>query len=333
MSMRKYDVIDIVKLFFAAAIISLHVGHRTVFLDVFSQYIARLGVPFFLIVAGYFLYAKLGKGNDKEVVADYVKRVMKLWLVWLILYIPIFAYQLLPQGNLMTTGLNFLHKVVCVTPAYLWYLPALACGSVLMAVFFQKNKNVYMIVSILLFVIGATGNTYIFILNAENVWTGYISIFLTTRNGIFFAPIFVGIGAWLKQSEEQIAQWKYKNVLLILACAIYLLEVYLVGATGLIFDDRSFYFSLPFVAGCITERLLNCKVEIPWALSCRRLSTWIYCSQFGFIIVYDMILYKVFGADRPTGEVTWLLTVLSAVVIYFVLNANKYGKKLLKQLT
>lgn len=331
--MRKYDVVDIVKLFFAAAIISLHVGHRTAFLDVFSQYIARLGVPFFLIVAGYFLYAKLGKGNDKAVVTDYVKRVMKLWLVWLILYIPIFAYQLLPQGNLVTTGLSFLHKVVCVTPAYLWYLPALACGSILMAIFFSKNEKAYMIASIILFVIGATGNTYILILNAEKVWEGYTSILLTTRNGIFFAPIFVGIGACLKKHEEWIAQLKYKNVLLLMTCIAYGVEVFLVGQSGMLYEDRSFYFTLPLAAGCITERLLNSKVDIPWAFSCRRLSTWIYCSQFGFIIVYDMILYKVFGANRPSGEVTWILTVLSAVIVYFVLNANKYGKKLLKHLT
>lgn len=330
---EKYDVVDIAKLFFAMAIISLHVGHRTAFLDIFSQYIARLGVPFFFIVAGYFLYAKLEKGKNKAVITDYVKRVMKMWLVWLLLYMPIFAYQLLSQGNLLTTCLSFLHKTVCITPAYLWYLSALACGSVLMAVFFLKNEKAYLVASILLFIIGATGNTYILILDAEEMWGGYRSIFLTTRNGIFFAPVFVGIGAYLKKHEERIALMKYKKVLLFMACIAYGAEVFLVGQSDRIYEDRSFYFTLPLAAGCVAECILNFKVNISWAFACRRLSTWIYCSQFGFIIVWDMILYRAFGADRPSGEITWILTVLSAVIAYFVLNAGKWGRKLLKHLT
>lgn len=58
---EKYDVVDIAKLFFA--IISLHVGYRTAFLDIFSQYIARLGVPFFYC-GRIFPVCKAGKGKE-----------------------------------------------------------------------------------------------------------------------------------------------------------------------------------------------------------------------------------------------------------------------------
>lgn len=46
--MKNYSAVDYAKLFFAAAIVTLHVSSENMVCEIFSQYIARMGVPFSL---------------------------------------------------------------------------------------------------------------------------------------------------------------------------------------------------------------------------------------------------------------------------------------------
>lgn len=326
--MKKYDLIDVMKLFFAMAIVTLHVPQTNSILTIFSQYVGRIGVPFFFAVAGFFLYAKLEKGNEKTVVLKYLRRVLKLWLIWMVIYLPLLLIQIVGQVDKKEALLKLLWEIIFKTPAYLWYLPALCCGCVLLAWSAKRNLKIYTILSILLYVIGCTGNTYLYIFHADNIWKGYLSVFLTTRNGLFFAPILLGIGALLKKYEDSLSQgkgWMAFGGMLIL----YIAEVSFVVNSGSAYEDCSFYFTLPMLVMCILGVLMSSNASFAFAQQCRRMSTWIYCSQFGFLTVFGMVFTKTKPMFETGGTIKWMVAILASIVTYLLLQNINYGRKLL----
>lgn len=82
----------------------------------------------------------------------------------------------------------------------MWYLPATVLGLIIVAVL---DKRVSLLTSfsivVLLYLIGLGGDSYYGLIHPYCKW-GYDLIFLIsdyTRNGIFFAPLFIWIGKLL----------------------------------------------------------------------------------------------------------------------------------------
>lgn len=329
--MKSYSSIDYAKLFFAMAIVTLHVSQENIVLNVFAQYIARVGVPFFLTVSGFFLYKKLKSEEEGDIIKRYLLRLAKLFGVWMLIYSPFLIIRpiLACHGSLIGM-IKLLQEIVFKSPAYLWYLVALMVSCILLF-FFRKHLKIFLIVSIGLFIIGACGNTYIHLFGFEKYWEGYFRIFLTTRNGIFFAPIFVCLGAVLSEYEDKIDKLSHQYVITAVTVALYLLEVTLVGNSGKAYEDRSFYFILPLVTICLVNVLRKASRKSEWALHCRKLSTWVYCSQFGFLTLWSIVFGKLLGGTAP-GWILWMLTILAGTVVYLVLISFKFGRKVLKVL-
>ena len=329
--MKKYCAIDFAKLFFAIAIVTLHVSQENAVFRALSQYIARFGVPFFLTVSGFFLYAKLERQQgDKTVIRSWLLRLAKLFGIWLLIYSPIVVLKPLIGKHDAAGVVGLVQEIVFKAPAYLWYLPALMLAGVLLYAFRGKLK-LFLIVGAILFVIGACGNTYIRILDIEECWTGYFNVFLTTRNGLFFAPVFVGIGAVLYKYREKRCRQSYLIAFAVCAAVVYAIEAMLVWNSGRVYEDCSFYFSLPVLTGCIVRLLCAAEGESKHAASCRMLSTWIYCGQFGFLTVSTAVFARVFAHAVP-GWALWMTAVAAGVLAYLVISRFKIGRKLLKVL-
>lgn len=159
--------------------------------------ISRLAVPFFIIASAFFVRWKTEQ--KKEFQQKYTKKYIKTYLIWSLIYLPYgwmffsslgFANALLPLGAIVA----LLYVGMCY---HLWYLPAFLFGSFFINKF-NKHVNLLMI-TLLAFSLFLVGSIETYQGYFANTWLttsyeSYARIFFTTRNGLFFTPVFVCLG-------------------------------------------------------------------------------------------------------------------------------------------
>ncbi|MCC8015593.1 MAG: acyltransferase [Eubacterium sp.] len=191
--------------------------------------ISTIGVPTFFIVSGFLLYRN-GTPKHKHVISQ-IKRILLLYLVWSIIYLPLNIRGILISENKINGVREYFQNVVFSGSYYhLWYLPALAVG-IGLVYWLRKavhNKKVILIILIALFVIGLFGDSWNCwnIVSVESVFAIYRKIFVTTRNGLFFAPIFVYIGELIAERTESFSR-KNAVIGLTAGCVLLFIESYL----------------------------------------------------------------------------------------------------------
>lgn len=204
------DLIKFTAAFFVVAI------HMLPFEDVdakFSYYftntICRVGVPFFFVCSGYYLGDKCRKW---AAVQRYILRLIELYALWTLLYLPQILYQNWQAG---IRGLSFgkqLAYTFFVTGSYtqFWYFPALIMAVLLLYVLKGPFKLPDWLLGLALFAlyaIGVAGNAYYgFLLkgNSEFVlfYEGYFRWLETTRGGLFFGLPCLYLGCWIRGREQ-----------------------------------------------------------------------------------------------------------------------------------
>lgn len=322
MSTRKaLTAIDYAKLFFAISIITLHVPYKNTILNLYSQIIGRLGVPFFFAISGYFLYSGIAKSGFTYT-KKYCLRIAKLLGIWFLIYLPLFLYTYMRNEGLR----KLVQEIVFLTPGYLWYLSTLCVAAFLFGLFYMRKPKLFLIAASILYVVGLSANTYIHILNLEHVWAPYLSLFLTTRNSVFFALLFLGIGALLKKGNTKLTVSK-SAVFSFLTFILFTCEVLWVLNTDSQNKDYSFYILIPFVIFFLVNLFLNLSLKVRDTMVIRQFSTFLYCSQYGFMVVLDILSSRF--SFLKNGFLIWLLIVTLSVCAFWILNSSKVGRRVL----
>jgi len=249
---------DIVKFVFSIIIVIVHIDYNQDFY-IISNYLARVGVPFFFISSGYVFYKKIHQGVDNRYINNILHTYMKLFII----YIPIGVIQLktLTSSNIMigNTATNHIFQLIMVILVYgssyhLWYLPAVIFSLSVIKFFYIKIRIEYMIIlSFLFYLIGAF-ETYYGILPSQiqSTMSLYFQYFQTTRNGLFFGLIFVLIGFYLAKKNVRINKLKLKITLGSLAMVM---ECIIVNALPNVRDYNFFLSLIPLVTliflGCL----------------------------------------------------------------------------------
>ena len=192
-----YTGLDIIKFIAAFLVTAIHIP---LFKDVdfmlsyyFTTTICRLAVPFFFVSAGYFLADKWANG---KAVKQYILRLLKLYGIWTLLYLPQIIYQYRGNGlKFWTTIKDFLYRFAVVgSYTQFWYFPALLAA---VGVFYLlKSKahisdRILVPVIVILYFLGVMGNSYYgFLIGKDNwitkIYENYFTWFETTRGGLFF---------------------------------------------------------------------------------------------------------------------------------------------------
>ena len=215
---KKYYALDIAKFISAFLVIAIHTQPLQEISEmgnlVFVQVIARLAVPLFFIISGYLFFVKLDderEWNDyvhTRQLKRYVLRLLKLYLIWSVLYLP-FNYLLMKDGGISIVDLLRYVRDFFLTGSYyhLWFLPSLIVAVVGVYVL-RLHFSAYQTIGItaLLYAIGMLGNVYDPIISnvpvASTILNAYNAVFVTTRNGIFFGMFFIAISAVLAKSHN-----------------------------------------------------------------------------------------------------------------------------------
>lgn len=166
----------------------------------------RVAVPFFFMTTGYFVLGSWRKnGNDAgSKVIRFIKKTLFLYAVSIVLYLPINFYS----GGLPGSAGEFIRMLIFDGTFYhLWYFPAviIGCFAVMMLLKKFPARTVFGI-TILLYLIGAGGDSYFGIAARvpvlEHMYDVIFAVSSYTRNGIFYAPIFLLMGLMLRERKS-----------------------------------------------------------------------------------------------------------------------------------
>lgn len=161
-----------------------------------TRVLARIAVPFFFMVSGFFLPDSFAKLRKQE------KKLFFLYALSIVLYLPLNLYA--GQLSGITAGAFLKQLFFDGTFYHLWYLPAAMEGMLL--VWLLKKAlplSGCLAVTGLLFLTGLGGDSWYGLVSrlpgAQAFYEAVFSFSSYTRNGLFFAPFFLCLGLSLSR--------------------------------------------------------------------------------------------------------------------------------------
>lgn len=297
---KKYNSIDLTKFLMSFLIIAIHtdplITYNTNANYILVNIIARLAVPFFFITSGFFF----SKYNEWYSQKHYLKRILKLYISWLLIYLPFDLYSLYENGNSSFKNI-IIYMRECLfnnTPVawQLWYLPSLIVSLIFLCYLCHKGisyKKIY-IISIIFYLFGLMGNSYYVIFVKipfiRHILYYYLKVFVTTRNGLFFGLAFVTIG-FIFAKDNKIRNKQMINFFLFFSVLALFFEVTMLKKVfgPLVFNDTLLFLipiSYLFFYKIINIDLTDSNIYIYF----KKLSTLIFCSHMLFRKIYYLLL-------------------------------------------
>ena len=289
-SSRTYKGIEIFRVVAAFLVVAIHTSPLASYSGtadfVFTRVIARVAVPFFFMVTGYFV---LSKGTG---VRRFLKKTAIIYAASAALYLPINVYA----GHLQGWGLLDLVQQVFFegTFYHLWYLPAALLGAWLTSLLMRRtSRGVCAAIVTALYVLGLLGDSYWGLIEGvPGVSSAYNALFALmgyTRNGLFFAPMFMFLGAEIHMSKRRGVGFEAAG--LVLSFALMLAEALNARAQGWQRHD-SMYVLLPFVMYFLFALLSRVKGSVRLPLG--SFSLLVY-------VLHPAVIIVVRGAARFLG--------------------------------
>lgn len=297
-----YGWLDRFRIIAALAVIAIHTSPLDTFhegADFFlTRVLARIAVPFFFMVTGHFVVAGFlpsGKAapSTKSMVRfrKFLAKTSMLYLFCIILYLPVGIYA----GHYEDISVGVLLRMLFFdgTFYHLWYFPACIMGVALVYLLSRfLSLGAMTAVSAVLYAIGLLGDSYYGLVEkvpALEAFYGFLfQISSYTRNGLFLAPLFLVLGAWMAGAAQGQGGRDLSEKRLFL-CSLFALSFALM--TGEAFLLRHFQFQrhdsmylLLVPVMFFLYRFLLC-IPVKSDRAFRTASTWIYVLHPAFIVV------------------------------------------------
>ena len=184
-----------------------------------------------------------------------------MYLCWTLAYFPFVIVECLRNSDPLMRFFKWLHSaVVFQTYSTIWFLPALAVGIAICYFFITRSYSMkkIIVISAILYIIGALGYTYSFLIAdipvISDIYKIYMKVFITIRNGLFNGFPIIALGAYLAQVPEQKKEpVKYglltclSLLLMVLECFILKLKFQTPGVDICLFVIPVVYFSMKFL--------------------------------------------------------------------------------------
>lgn len=198
-------MLDIFRIFAALLVIAIHTSPLTSYsvdADFYlTRVLARVAVPFFMMVTGQFVL-----GKETRNVLHSIKKLGILYGISILIYLPVGIYA----GHYDSLTIMSALRVVIFdgTFYHLWYFPAMILGIGIAWLLCRLKKQWVSIgIASALYIIGLGGDSY-YGLICQNTFLdavyGYgFLIWSYTRNGLFYAPLFLILGYYVGQQKKR----------------------------------------------------------------------------------------------------------------------------------
>lgn len=314
---NQYGGLDAFKIIAAFLVICIHTSPLTTFsgeTDFFlTRIVARIAVPFFMMVSGFFILPQylFEKSGDTRPLMRFIKKTALLYAVAIVIYLPVNLYAG-QFGELDAAGILRLF-LFDGTFYHLWYLPSVILG--VLIVYFLSRKlpfRAVMGVSLLLYGIGLMGDSYYGAISSvpvlSTVYDAMFHVFSYTRNGLFYAPVFLALGAWLGYSSRT---YGVKMI-----AAGFILSVALMSAEGFALHHLGWQRHDSMYLALLPCMFFLYRLVMAWgrkpAPSLRDISIWIY-------LIHPLFIVIVRGGAKITGLVDML--VQNSLIHYLTVSA------------
>ncbi len=289
---------------------------------VFTHVICRIGVPFFFMITGYFVLPKAIE--DKRKLIKYTLKIVKIYAICILIYLPINIYA----RQLQNLTILEIIKNICINGTFyhLWYFPAIILG-IWVTYFLVKhlNKTLSLISITILYIIGVFGDSYFGISKQITIISKiYDAIFMIadyTRNGLFFAPIFISLGYSFNNMKNKISQNK-SAIFTIIFTFFMIFEGIILKHFNLQKHD-SMYFMLVPTMFFIFNILVQINNENNKKL--RNIATIIYIIHPMFIIFIRGVA-KIIGLENimiNNSVINYILVVTSTIIFSIIFETIK----------
>ncbi|MCM3749222.1 acyltransferase [Paenibacillus pasadenensis] len=293
-----YNGLDWLRLFAGLLVVANHTGpleSYSPFADfLFSGLFTRITVPIFFMTAGFLYFRKLNgdAAHDRKVMYNYLKRVGKLYLIGTVLYIPLNVYKGYYSDSFNAASF-FRDLFFNGTFYHLWFLPALMIGIVITTFAYRKlPMQAFVAGSAALFVVGMFGDNYYgFLGKWKEAYDSMFVLFDYTRNGLFFAPIGLALGAALARGGQRAMPPATNAVLFFISIGLLMTEGILLDNAGTAKHASMYLFALP-AAYFLFQLSLQWKVRR--GIGSRDLLVWIF-------ILHIWVVVLVRGAAEAVG--------------------------------
>jgi serine/alanine racemase len=238
----------------------------------------RLAVPFFFMISGYYVFAELALSNSypaRQLIYTFIKKQLRIYLLATLLFLPLALYSHLIRIDL-PIGDFFQLLLVDGILYHLWYFPAIITGGLLTMVLLRilSFKKVFWL-TVGLYLIGLLGDSWFALIqhtSIEPFYTAIFRLFAYTRNGLFFTPLFLCLGIWLKNFPRK--GRNFDSIFFFLMVLGLLAESFYVHFFSSPKHD-SMYFFLPFVLYFLFPMIQNWQPRMIWKKA-GNLSLWLY---------------------------------------------------------
>ncbi len=196
---KTYAGIDRFRLVAAVLVVAIHtspltdLGNTADF--VLTRVLARVAVPFFFMVSGFFLFPKTADSRPSPGrLLPFLRKTALLYLVAIALYLPLNLYTGTYQ-DWRSPARALSDLVFNGTFYHLWYLPAALLGAALVWLLLKRLKaGTALAACLVLYAVGLFGDSWYGLAARvpalNSFYNALFSIFDYTRNGLFFAPRF-----------------------------------------------------------------------------------------------------------------------------------------------
>ena len=326
---EKYPGIDLIKIIMAIAVVAIHTIPHVFLIEKYGSFkpvdgFINSAVGFFFLAAGFLLGRKLLTLNTyeekKEAITGYIKKLLKLYMIWTIVYLPLAVYNYINNHYRLPVAIwDYIQGLIFTGEHFnswiLWYLLSsiVACFFVILMLKINVKESVWIVCCVLIFLIGyyldylAEGNIGGPIADGIRIFLRY-----TFGNGrILRGVAILPFGVYLSKRKGSI---KSGIVLLLIG--------YLFSLLGRFGDVPMFFESLGLLFIGANIKLPDSKI---WPVL-RRLSTHIYFLHLWVWTAVYMLLYN----GKTFGPIPFICTVSVSVVlglaIIFVSDRIKLGK-------
>ncbi len=334
-----FGQIDLFKFIASLLVITIHTDPLSTYSEsgnfILTRIIARLAVPFFFISAGYLLSIQLIKNKkyNNKIIFRYIKKILNIYIISILIYIPLNIYNGYFSKNISVEEV-LKDLLFNGTLYHLWYLPALIIGIIIVYLLVNNfSFKISFIVTLALYIIGIFGDSYFGIIeniNSIDIFYRHLfEVFDYTRNGIFFAPIFIILGFKLSKLynlDKKDMSCNNDLKLFILFFTIFAIEATLLKINNIPKHDSMTIFLVPSVYFmfklCLNFKNKNMK-------NLRNLSLYIYIIHPMMIVVVRLIGKLTRGSDVIVNNsvINYLLVVvLSIFISALVINIKKSRK-------
>lgn len=119
---KNNDVLDVFKFIVVLSVVGIYIFFFKFILGSDLKILVCFFVLFFFIVFGYFLFKKIffrEKEKDKKILFNYIKRILKVYFLWLIFYIFFFIVFIM---NFVKGEMDLRGKILFILSILLGYV-------------------------------------------------------------------------------------------------------------------------------------------------------------------------------------------------------------------